>query len=40
VVDKVTTAPMAQLPLVYVPVYLVPIMIMLHATALLQARRA
>ena len=40
VVGTVTTAPMAQLPLVYVPVYLVPIMIMLHATALLQARRA
>jgi hypothetical protein len=39
VVGTVTTAPMAQLPLVYVPVYLVPLMIMLHATALLQARR-
>ena len=36
---NVTTAPMAQLPLVLVPAYLVPFFIMLHFTALSQARR-
>src|SRR3984957_1545138 len=36
----VTTAPMAQLPLVLVPTYLVPTFLMLHLTALLQARRS
>jgi hypothetical protein len=36
---KVTTAPMAQLPLVLIPAYLVPLFIMLHLAALLQARR-
>ena len=35
----VTTAPMAQFPLIFVPAYLVPLFIMLHATALLQARQ-
>jgi hypothetical protein len=34
----ITTAPMAQLPLVLIPGYLVPLFIMLHVTALLQAR--
>jgi hypothetical protein len=36
---NVTTSPMAQLPLVLIPVYLVPLFIMLHITALFQARR-
>lgn len=36
---EITTRPMAQLPLVLIPDYLVPIFIMLHAAALLQARR-
>lgn len=35
----VTTAPMTQLPLVLVPTYLVPMFLMLHLTALFQARR-
>jgi hypothetical protein len=35
----VSTAPMARLPLVLIPTYLVPTFLMLHATALLQARR-
>jgi len=35
----VTTAPMSQLPLVLIPVYLVPLFLMLHLTALFQARR-
>jgi hypothetical protein len=35
----VSTAPMAQLPLVLVPAYLVPMFLMLHLTALFQARR-
>jgi hypothetical protein len=35
----VTTSPMAQLPLVLIPAYMVPIFIMLHVTALFQARR-
>jgi hypothetical protein len=39
VAGEVTTGPMAWLPLVLVPAYLVPIFMMLHATALLQARR-
>ena len=34
-----TTAPMARLPLLFIPVYLVPILFMLHIAALLQARR-
>lgn len=36
---EVTTGPMAQLPLVLVPGYLVPFFIMLHLAALVQARR-
>jgi hypothetical protein len=35
----VSTVPMAQLPLVLVPAYLVPTFLMLHLTALFQARR-
>src|SRR5262249_48393767 len=38
-VGEVTVAPMAQLPLLLVPAYLVPLFIMLHLSALLQARR-
>jgi hypothetical protein len=37
-VGEVTTAPMAQLPLVLIPGYLVPMFIMLHLVALFQAR--
>jgi hypothetical protein len=36
---NVTTRPMAQLPLVLVPAYFVALFIMLHFTALAQARR-
>jgi hypothetical protein len=36
---KVTTGPMSQLPLVLIPAYFVPLFIMLHFTALSQARR-
>jgi hypothetical protein len=36
---NITTAPMAQLPLVLIPAYLVPFFIMLHFTALAQARQ-
>jgi hypothetical protein len=35
----VTTSPMAQLPLVLIPAYMVPLFIMLHFTALAQARQ-
>jgi hypothetical protein len=35
----VTTQPMAQLPLVLIPAYLVPLFVMLHLAALFQARR-
>jgi len=35
----VTTAPMSRLPLVLIPAFLVPMFLMLHLTALLQARR-
>jgi hypothetical protein len=38
--SEVTTAAMAELPMVLIPAYLVPLFIMFHATALLQARRA
>ncbi len=38
-VGDVTTGPMAQLPLLLIPAYLVPIFIMLHMGAFLQARR-
>jgi len=37
---QVTTGPMAELPLVLIPTYLVPVFLMLHATALLQARHS
>jgi hypothetical protein len=37
-IGNVTTAPMAQLPLVLTPVFIVPFFIMLHFTALAQAR--
>jgi hypothetical protein len=36
---NITTSPMARLPLVLIPAYLVPFFIMLHFTALAQARR-
>jgi hypothetical protein len=36
---NVTTSAMAQIPLVLIPAYLVPLFIMLHFTALFQARR-
>ena len=37
-VGTTTTGPMAQLPLVLIPAYFVPIFIMLHVTALIQGR--
>ena len=37
---EVTAAPMARLPLLLVPGFLVPLFIMLHLSALLQVRRA
>jgi hypothetical protein len=36
---NVTTSAMAQLPLILIPAYLVPVFIMLHFTALAKARR-
>jgi hypothetical protein len=36
---NVTTSAMAQLPLVLIPAYMVPFFIMLHSTALFQARQ-
>jgi hypothetical protein len=39
VTGNVTTAPMAQLPLLLIPAYMVPLFIMLHFTALAQARQ-
>jgi hypothetical protein len=39
VAGEVTTGPMAQLPLVLIPAYFVPLFVMLHLAALLQARR-
>ena len=39
ITGNVTTSPMAQLPLVLIPAYLVPLFVMLHFTALSQARR-
>ena len=36
---RVSTAPMAELPLLLVPTFLVPTFLMLHLTALFQARR-
>lgn len=38
-VGGVTTSPMARLPLILIPAYMVPIFIMLHLTALFQARQ-
>jgi hypothetical protein len=38
-IGNVTTAPMAHLPLVLTPVFIVPFFIMLHFTALAQARQ-
>ncbi|MDR3427223.1 hypothetical protein [Silvimonas sp.] len=35
---EISTTPMAQLPLLLIPVYFVPIFLMLHIAALLQAR--
>lgn len=39
-VGEITMLPMGRLPLVIVPAYFVPIFIMLHVAALMQARRA
>jgi hypothetical protein len=39
IVGSVTTSAMAKLPLVLIPAYMVPLFIMLHFTALSQARR-
>jgi hypothetical protein len=36
---EISTAPMATLPLILIPGFLVPVFLMLHVTALLQARR-
>jgi hypothetical protein len=36
---NVTTGPMSQFPLMLIPAYFVPFFIMLHFTALSQARR-
>lgn len=36
---EVTTGPMAQLPLVLIPAYFVPLFLMLHLAALFQAKR-
>jgi hypothetical protein len=38
-VGNVTTSPMTQLPLILIPAYMVPLFIMLHSTALFQARQ-
>jgi hypothetical protein len=38
-VGEISVAPMAQLPLLLIPAYLVPLFIMLHITALINARR-
>ncbi len=37
--EQITTFPMAQMPLVLVPAFFVPLFIMLHLASLLQARR-
>ena len=39
VAGEITTGPMSRLPLVLVPAYFVPLFVMLHLAALLQARR-
>ena len=36
----ITTAPMARLPLVLIPAFFVPLLLMIHVVALLQARQA
>ncbi len=36
----ITTAPMARMPLVLIPAYLVPLFVMLHLTAVFRARRS
>ena len=36
---EITTAPMAELPLVLIPAFFVPVFVMLHVAALIQARR-
>jgi hypothetical protein len=38
-IGGVTTGPMAHLPLILIPAYMVPFFIMLHVTALMQARQ-
>ena len=38
-IGNVTTSPMARLPLVLIPAFMVPLFTMLHLTALLQARQ-
>lgn len=40
ITGNVTTGAMAQLPLVLIPAYMVPLFIMMHFTALVQARRS
>lgn len=37
--EQITTRPMAQLPLVFIPTFLVPIFAMLHVVSLMQSRR-
>src|SRR5262249_45977559 len=37
---EITTAPMAEMPLVLIPAFFVPLFFMFHLTALFQARRA
>ena len=39
IAGEVTTGPMARLPLVLIPAFFVPIFVMLHIVALMQARR-
>lgn len=38
-VGEITTRPMAHLPLVLIPAYIVPLFVMLHAIALMQSRQ-
>jgi len=38
-VGNITTSPMTRLPLVLIPAFMVPFFIMLHLTALFQARQ-
>ncbi len=37
--ERITTFPMAEMPLVLIPVFLVPLFIMLHIASLVQSRR-